>query len=260
MEPRTEDLLQSLLAIWDELPRLVGRAWPTVCARLEWVVAHFDDGGPNPAQWLGQNLRSALALNPAAAARFEEAVRAREAAARPPIRTRGGTRGPRRPSAPDTRSATARELIGQLRRLRPLGVARFTDVNSPNRVSADTPRFPVVVRLLARSTAHAPEAGQLMVREKKILQVHLEAPAFEVLGDAMQELEVRPDADSPPVVFDLRPRTVGDSFLTFDFFQDGNPVGNVRVPIACAPPLPTPRRARPQNCGWTWPRRRTWFC
>src|SRR5262249_15381583 len=71
--------------------------------------------------------------------------------------------------------------------------------------------------------------------EGQKVQVQVSAPAFDVLNEARQETEIRPDADSPPLVFDLRPRRVGHTQITFDFFQRGNPVGTVAVPIECTP-------------------------
>lgn len=112
-------------------------------------------------------------------------------------------------------------------------VTRYTDIACPRRVWLHTPRVSVVVRLTARPSAYSAALEQLAVREGVPVQVHVEAPGFTVLNAPQQETTVLPDQDSPPVVFDLRPHQVGDTRITLDFYQGGNPLGTVAVPIEC---------------------------
>lgn len=44
-----------------------------------------------------------------------------------------------------------------------------------------------------------------------------------------------PDQDSAPVVFDVRPRQVGHTDITLDFFQSGDPVGAATVAVEVTP-------------------------
>lgn len=69
------------------------------------------------------------------------------------------------------------------------------------------------------------------MRSDAPVQIRLTAPAFDLLNAADQSTPILPDADSPPVVFDLKPRVVGATNLVFDFRQAGNPVGTAVAPI-----------------------------
>jgi len=51
------------------------------------------------------------------------------------------------------------------------------------------------------------------------------------LNEAEQKIEISADNDSSPIVFDLKPNQTGQFHITLDFFQGGNPVGTVSLPI-----------------------------
>jgi hypothetical protein len=246
MPNEPEPLLEALLIVWDELPPLLGRDWPKVYHRLEQVLARLEaeDAADSP-EWLDAALEEVFRGHADAQARWRTA--ARGAGTAPPVRLRGGgpattppqttvrTRGARR-SAPATRhtaGADAKALAGQLRQRLRRTVARYPDISCPERVAFRTPRLSVVVRLKVRPFDPSAATPQVAVEQQHPVLVYLEAPAFVMLNEPIQEIVIRPDGDSPPVVFDLKPRQVGHSHLNFEFFQQGCSVGSARVPIEC---------------------------
>ncbi len=110
-------------------------------------------------------------------------------------------------------------------------VTRYTDIACPSRVWQATPRISVVVRLTITPPEFSAALEALTVDNSAPVRVRLEAPGFDLLSAAEQETPILPDSDSPPLVFDLRPVQLGPTRITFDFFQQGNPVGTVSVPV-----------------------------
>lgn len=267
-----EDLLEALLTVLDELPRLLEPTHAGPYLRLERITARLQ-AGEAPGDWLTRELEAAFREHPRARDRFWEVVQARARPQTPPegaVRTRGGggpgvtSRGEKLgpdegavhargggPVGPPVRGGTApagpavKNLTGRLRKRLRQTVERYADVSCPGRVSLGTPRVSVVVRLRARPPEHAPAAAKWEVGERLPVQVRVEAPDFEVLGPVQQETTVLPEADSPPLVFDLRPLRVGDAHVIFYFFQNGDPVGTVTVRIECTPAEEGPPAAQP---------------
>jgi CHAT domain-containing protein len=110
-------------------------------------------------------------------------------------------------------------------------VRRYTDISCPNRVALKTRRFSVVVRLTRQPSPHGDAAQALDASLAVPVRVELRAPALDILNDSEQEIPLLPERDSPPVVFDLRPRKVGDHRLELDFFQETRPLGMVVIPV-----------------------------
>ncbi|HAJ37426.1 MAG TPA: hypothetical protein DCL15_17290 [Chloroflexi bacterium] len=110
-------------------------------------------------------------------------------------------------------------------------VTRYTDIACPRRVWIGAERLAVVVRLTVAPPTRSAALQQFSVRADAPVQIRLTAPAFDLLNAADQATPILPDADSPPVVFDLKPRVVGPTSLVFDFRQAGNPVGTAVAPI-----------------------------
>jgi len=131
-------------------------------------------------------------------------------------------------------------------------VTRYTDIACPRRVWVQTPRIPVVVRLKVRPPLHSDAVEELQLQTQVPVRVRVEAPAFDVLNDPEQETAIFPDSDSPPVVFDLRPRQVGSTRINFDFFQAGNPIGTTSLPVEVTE-HPVSHEAE------SGPRQRLWF-
>jgi hypothetical protein len=114
-------------------------------------------------------------------------------------------------------------------------VTRYTDIACPRRVWIGAARLAVVVRLTVAPPTRSAASQPLSVRADAPVQIRLTAPAFDLLNAADQPAPIVPDADSPPVVFDLKPRVVGPTNLVFDFRQAGNPVGTAVAPIEITP-------------------------
>lgn len=108
---------------------------------------------------------------------------------------------------------------------------RYTDIACPRRVWVETPRVSVVVRLTVPEPSHSAAVKALALRKDLPVRVRIETPGFEIINDQEQEALILPDSDSQPLVFDLHPLQVGPTRITFDFFQQGNPVGTVSVPV-----------------------------
>jgi len=110
-------------------------------------------------------------------------------------------------------------------------VTRYTDISCPRRVWVEAERISAVVQLTVEMPTRSAALSQLAVRPDAPMAIRLTAPAFDALNDWEQTAEILPDADSPPVVFHLKPRIAGPARLTFDFRQAGNPVGSAVVDI-----------------------------
>jgi len=133
-----------------------------------------------------------------------------------------------------------RREIGEFEQSAPAQAAqvrRHTDVSYPRQVASGTDRFSAVVRLRVDPSSLDSSSRRLDLSPDLPVQVRLNAPAFEVLDSDWQEIRVLPARDSPPVVFDLRPRDSGRHGVTFDFFQGGHALGTVSavVEVARAP-------------------------
>lgn len=111
---------------------------------------------------------------------------------------------------------------------------RYVDIACPRRVWIETPRLAVVVRLTLQPAAFGRTAETIALRTGAPVQVRIDAPDFELLSPASQEIPLPENQDSPPAVFDLRPKAVGLSGLTFDFYQAGEPAGTATVSIDVA--------------------------
>ena len=143
---------------------------------------------------------------------------------------------PQRPSAPALGERGVAvlgdvqgDVIGTWARREP--ITRYTDIVCPRRVWVKTPRVSVVVRLTMQFPAYSAAVEELALQAGLPVRVRVDAPAFAVLNEVEQETVGRPEADSPPLVFDLRPLHVGPTRVNFDFFQNGNPVGTASVPV-----------------------------
>ena len=110
-------------------------------------------------------------------------------------------------------------------------ITRYTDISCPRRVWIGTPRVSIVARLTVHPSVYSATNEEFIIRAGLPVLVRVTAPYFEVLGPMEQETEVLLDLDSPPLIFDLRPLNPGHTRITFDFFQAGNPVGTVSVPL-----------------------------
>ena len=113
----------------------------------------------------------------------------------------------------------------------PVDAIRYSDIRCPRRVWVGSSPVSVVVRLTVRQPQFSADAPALKLLTALPVRVHVDAPGFVLLNAAEQETAILPSADSPPLVFDLRPEQVGHTRVTFDFFQDENPLGTASVPV-----------------------------
>jgi CHAT domain len=111
----------------------------------------------------------------------------------------------------------------------------YTDISCPRRIYVETPRISVVVRLRIKPPKYSDAPVQkLSVNTELPVRVRIDAPAFNILCDAEQEIIVQPNTDSIPLVFDVQPRSenIAHTHINFDFFQAGNPIGNTAsIPV-----------------------------
>ncbi len=219
------EVIGALVVIWKELPDLVGASWVNLEPRLQALLRAFEDAPDEEARARAsvqiQNLLEEAA--PAALDRLDEVIEQME-------RGEGYTPFSHR-GVP-----SLEEIIVQVGQIieRATGravVTRYTDIACPRRVWVETPRISAVVRLTVYPPAHSAAVEELALREELPVRVRVDASAFEVLNEVEQDTIILPDADSPPVVFDLWPRQVGHTRVNFDFFQAGNPAGTASVPV-----------------------------
>ncbi len=222
METRT--LLQAIAAIWDELEALLGDGWPDFAAELQALLEQLE-AEPGQETYIRVYILDLFSKHRPAHLRLIEALGRAET-----------SRGPAPRLLPQlTRAAPAvlERLLGA--EVAPAAVIRYTDIACPRRVWVRTARISVVVRLTVRPPAGSAAVEALPLRQDTPVAVRIEAPGFDLLNAPEQETVLPADADSPPLVFDLRPRQTGPTRITFDFFQAGNRVGTVSVPVEVTP-------------------------
>lgn len=112
---------------------------------------------------------------------------------------------------------------------------RYTDISYPKTVWLGTPRFSLVVRLTVRYPSNSNKVKKVELKENIPVKVRLHSLSFDVLNEIEQEILTPADRDSPPIVFDLRPVELGPHIITLDFFQNGNPISTVSLPVYVVP-------------------------
>ncbi len=106
---------------------------------------------------------------------------------------------------------------------------RYTDISCPRRVGVNE-RFALTIALKMQLNPDSVKTEALSVVAGK-LKVRLSAPGLELLDAAEQTIVVEPDDDSPPVVFHLKGRAVGRYEITAQFWQRGNLIAAVVMPL-----------------------------
>lgn len=262
--------VEGLLGLWDRLPAWSGPHWLALEAALRealarWRAAEDEDERARAVMEmeddLGKWAPDALALLDALPS--DEEVR-RSRAEHEPVYL-AALRGTEAEGAAGKGAvAVAGDMEGSVvvtgdgnrvvvhlnhRLAAPPRVIRYPDVACPERVGLGTKRFQVVVRLgLGPSDLSVAEGAPLDLESGRAVRLHLDAPGFDPLGPTTQETVILPDAPSPPVVFDLRPRAPGLYPLTLTFYQDAAPLGSLRwsvevvggTPAEEERPIPSP--------------------
>ena len=213
-------LLQAIQTVRPELPALVGTEWPQFEAQLN-TYLHQLELDPARAQIIEAQIMFLFS-------RYEPA-RKRLAEARAVYSDETETnRGLADREAESMSPSAAAAPVPASDRL----VSRYTDISSPRQVWVKTGRFSVVVRLTVKQREESAAASELPgLHEQLPVDVHIEAPQCQILGAPKKQIIIVPDADSEPVVFDLRPLQVGHAGITLDFFQSGNPVGTATFTV-----------------------------
>ncbi len=213
-----EDItVATLLAIWNELPTLAGSNWERLESRLKALLETFDAAPDSRLRYkISLDIQRTLGTFPEVIARFDEEY----------IQMSNK-------NFSEVRKNFNLEITNLLRRgMRPgKTFTRYTDISCPRRVWVQTPRIVVVVRLTMHPSVYSNVKEELLVQSEVPVRVRVDAPAFEFLGSHEQEIPIQVDLDSLPIVFDLRPQQICHTFITFDFFQNGNPVGTASIPV-----------------------------
>ena len=225
-----EQILAAIADLRDRLPDLLGaERWPAFERQLEGYLADLSAARQHPTLiklLLLQLFMSAPAAHAALLAIIDPARLAQESIRRS---YEPGAKGLAEP----TESALSPNLESP--NLQSPTTTRYTDIACPRRVWIGAERLAVVVRLTVAPPTRSAALQSLSVREDAPVQIRLTAPAFDLLNAADQPTPILPDADSPPVVFDLKPRVAGPTNLVFDFRQAGNPIATAVAPIEITP-------------------------
>jgi len=113
----------------------------------------------------------------------------------------------------------------------PLVVERYTDLNFPDQVRLDQPPVPLTVNLTRQpvewSLVTERVAMELTSGGPEDVLVIMRAEDFEeAYGRTMQPITVYPERDSDPVVFFLRPLSLGNKRIVLDFYHRNRNVGS----------------------------------
>lgn len=208
----TTALTIAIDVIWPELPALVGDGWPAFATALTPLLQQLEDD-PAHASITRAQILALFGQQPAAHVRLVELM----------LEAQSGSL--EAASASRNLAAMADEPSA------PAPLIRYTDITCPRRVWVATPRFSVVVRLTRQRPEYSAALAELKLDPALPLRAWLEAPGFTLLNPAVQEITILPDADSPPIVFDVRPQQAGHATLTIDFLQGNDPVGTVTLPV-----------------------------
>jgi hypothetical protein len=201
----------ALVALWDELPELVGPAWTELFADMAAMAAKLaeatDDGQrASVVSQLALLFREHPAVATYLAAAFAEEQRST---------TPGAGERALSPAWP--------EVIADLReRVAPPTVIRHTDVHAPRRLPLGR-RGVLVVRLTSTPPPGSQPVRPVALRLGQLVEVYLHTRPEDVAveGGPVRRLRVESDRDSDPVVFYLTPTSVGSKTLRLDLRQAG---------------------------------------
>lgn len=209
---QTEAMLEAIEKVRLELPTLVGEGWSEFEAQLDEYLEQLK-ADPDNSLLIRAQMLALFGQHPQAHGRLVTVIANLQTTPQE-LGIRGGLRSTQEPVPT---------------------ITRYTDIACPRRVWIETPRLSVVVRLTVQRPDYSAAVEEVALRQDLPVRVQVEAPAFQILGERMQQIAILPDADSPPVVFDLKPIQVRHTTVGFDFFQAGEPVGTVSVPVEVTP-------------------------
>lgn len=210
-----EVLRRAIEALRSDLPALVGADWPQFEAQLNADLKQLEQSPKRAPILRAQILALFFRHRPAHQRLVELMGQAREERA---LSVGGSERGIRSDATREVSSGEG-------------SITRYTDIVCPSRAWVKRPRISVVVRLTVQPSGYSSALEGLVLREDLPVEVHIEAPRFEILNASRQDVILVREQDSAPIVFDLGPREVGATDITLDFFQSGNPIGTAVVPV-----------------------------
>lgn len=224
-----EETIAALLTIWDEGSAVAG--WDELAPRLHELMERYRATDDEHAQTeIVLQIRDLLKARAPSLSisllRTTKAMRHNEGDARM------GTRGI------PTRSQINERLdkLGQQESM-VLGstggdqlLIRYTDISCPRRVWIEE-RLTITVALTIDHPAQSSAVETLTLNQEQPVKVRVTALRFNLLSLAEQEITLRPDADSPPVVFHLLPQELGRAEISLEFWQGGNQIAGVPLTV-----------------------------
>ena len=160
-----EDVLRALLAVWDELPLLLGSSWAEIYPRLEALIARLrtaEDLGERAS--LVADILTTLNVSAEARERFGQALD--EVAAATPSTRLGDEGGGKERIGFSAMIEAVQQLVN------PTCVIRYTDITAPRRLLLGQ-RGVMVVGLTRGPEAESEEARPLRVQLRQFLEVYL---------------------------------------------------------------------------------------
>lgn len=222
---RTKIILAALSTIWSSLPELLGEDYVKVQENLLHYIEELSKATTSRQAIIQSKIIDVFRPYPSVSEEFSHVMAYIEGGNRPV----------------EIKSESANLLPEALFNALFPTVARVVDVSCPRHVTIETPRFPLVVKFLQGGKNS--DLEQLTLFANLSIQVRIEAPGFEILGSPEQETNVPVNKESLPLVFELRPKTLGSSRITLNCSQGGNHVGVVSTEIVVIKASTTPDTA-----------------
>ena len=220
----TDPLVQAIVTQWTQLPHLAGDRWPALEPRLSRLLAEYAaavDAEARARAVIGiENLLSNMAPD------LLDYLEGQTAQSKGVI-YRGS-------ELDNATIAQIRAIMAATAPSPPAMVARYTDIHAPARAQVEK-RFPVIVGLTCRPFPESAAIQAFELRADLPVQVRLGPTSLEVLGERVQELPIRPEQDSEPVVFYFKGHQPGPAHIILDFLQGGNFLGQVPLTLEITP-------------------------
>ena len=230
-------IIDALIAAWPDMPDLVGSDWERIEGELLFLIEQYSSTINDSRRTEHEvALLAFVELYPSLAQHIKQAL----------VFQQGAT------NATSFEASNDREALRYLRESIDLApplssnfdagspadilrdrdtVVRYTDITCPRLVSRHASRISVIVRLTVDPSLDSGSVTTLRAHTSLPVRVRIDAPAFVIISPVEQDVLLLPDADSPPIVFDLRPTRLGSAIVTFDFFQAGHVLGTTSLVV-----------------------------
>ena len=117
--------------------------------------------------------------------------------------------------------------------LHPAPVMRYPDIQTPRRITVGR-RVSIIVRLRIEQHPDSAVQAAFQAEAGRPVEARLLGSGVEVLDDDRQMIELLPDRDSPPAVFDIVGHEPGTAEVRLEFWQDRLPLLRTDWEIAVA--------------------------